>query len=391
MASKLILQGLSEANHLEAVEQLLAMPNLSLAIISVAFIKTSGVFHLTPALAPIAGRVKVYAGIRNGITSAQALKDLLDLGVEVYVVDTGSISLVYHPKLYYARGNGEARVLVGSANLTAGGMNDNIEASLVVDLDPALAPQRALCTSIEKAFNEMPTEYPKNVKKLAATLTLDELLLDARLVDETVAPKPVGVSSSNGDPHATPRMHTKSRRLPASPKRKASVRKMRALAVAAAAVPGTAPQAGKAIRYVRVWSTDGLTERDLNIPRGSNTNATGSMNLDKGDLLGDYEWADYFRLKVFQGLAWSAPDARKIERASGKFRLIVEGIDCGELTLDVRHDTKTNTASYRQRNSMTNLSWGVAKPFVARRELIGRTLTLSKAVGHPDRFLVEID
>jgi len=134
-----------------------------------------------------------------------------------------------------------------------------------------------------------------------------------------------------------------------------------------------------------------LEERDLQIPKGSNTNATGSINLDKGDMEDGFEFKSYFRDEAFKHLVWKPPNTRRIETAQAHFRLIVEGIDCGDFALTVRHDMKTGTGSEKQDNAMTRLSWGPAKPFVAKNALVGRTMRLSRAVEDPTRFLIEID
>jgi HKD family nuclease len=52
------------------------------------------------------------------------------IGVNVYTVDTGSRAVIFHPKLYLVRGEKVARLVIGSANLTLGGLNNNVEAGL---------------------------------------------------------------------------------------------------------------------------------------------------------------------------------------------------------------------------------------------------------------------
>ncbi|MNM57619.1 hypothetical protein D3C81_688320 [compost metagenome] len=386
MATRLIVQGLEDVNHLDEVSAVLQLKNITSGILSVAFVRSAGVANVFELLAALAGKVKVYAGIRNGITSAQALRLLLDTGVDVYVVDTGTITKVFHPKLYFSTSDVASRLLVGSANLTAGGLSGNVEASLVIDLDHSLADQCALSQSVGKVFDGMVNDYPKNVEKLDPALSLDDLLQDARLADENIAPRPVGVVGGNGVVKQTPVMRLKRKAITTPPTAKGAV-----ITTTTWSGPSIAAPTVSASQYQRVWRTEDLTERDLNIPSGKNTNATGSMNFDKGDLTGAYEWADFFRNKVFQGLVWSPLDARFNQHAFGIFRLVIGGIDCGEFNLKVRHDTKVNTESYRQRNAMTKLSWGKIKHLVAKSALIGRTFTLSKKIGQPDHFMIEID
>jgi len=50
-----------------------------------------------------------------------------------------------------------------------------------------------------------------------------------------------------------------------------------------------------------IWESGKLTERDLNIPKGSNTNPTGSMLFKKGKTE-DIDQRHYFRDTVFSAL-----------------------------------------------------------------------------------------
>jgi hypothetical protein len=60
----------------------------------------------------------VFAGIRNDTTSYQGLVRLHEIVSEPYTVDTGSRTVIFHPKLYLVRGRDCARLVIGSANLT---------------------------------------------------------------------------------------------------------------------------------------------------------------------------------------------------------------------------------------------------------------------------------
>jgi len=385
--AKFILQGLTSQNHVSAVAELVQVDNVELVILSVAFVSSTGVQLIAEHLKPHAARTTVLAGIRNGITSAQAIRALLDVGVDVKTVDTGSAHIVFHPKLYYVRGAKVARLLVGSANLTAGGLNNNVEASVALELDLSSPEDKQVAEAIEKELGGLQAKHPENVADVPTKATLAQLLADPRLVDERMAPARTvsKLSGGSGALNPIPLIKLLTKRIFSGLTKKPSAPK--APPAAAAATP-VVPLAAS---YELMWTATKLTERDLNIPKGTTTNATGSINLDKGAMEDGFEFQTFFRNEVFDKLTWGAPDARHIETASGQFRLIVEGIDCGEFVLMVRHDTKTGTKSYDQGNAMTKLSWGVAKPYVAKDALIGRTLRLFQATNEPTRFLIEID
>lgn len=401
--ARLVMQGLTEDNHLDAVAHLLSLENATLIVLSIAFVRASGVAAVTAGLAPISDRVKIFAGIRNGVTSAQGIRALADVGVEVYVVDTGSAHRLYHPKVYFSRSSSHARLLVGSANLTAGGLNSNVEASLLLELDYGVAHDGELCSTVERAFDQLESAYPDNVMRLDNNTSLDNLLADGRYEDERISAGPAVTSRSGVSVPVTPLMplHRKHsfndpRSSSGSPNAESKTTRVTEAssqpAQKIAAEPASHVDAARnVVEYLRVWRTEELTMRDLGVSPRPGTHAPGSMNLDKGDLTGPYEWASYFRDVVFDDLEWSTPNKANISQANALFRIVIEGIDCGEFDLTVRHDNKIGTPSYRQQNAMTRLSWNDAKEVISRRELVGRSLTLSKDVNHTRRFLIEID
>ena len=99
MSATFILQGLTPRNHISAVADVMRVDGIERVLISVAFVSSIGVALLASHIQPHAAKTTAFVGIRNGITSAQAIKALLDLGVDLKAVDTGSAHLVFHPKL----------------------------------------------------------------------------------------------------------------------------------------------------------------------------------------------------------------------------------------------------------------------------------------------------
>jgi hypothetical protein len=67
-----------------------------------------------------------------------------------------------------------------------------------------------------------------------------------------------------------------------------------------------------------LWTSGPLSQRDLNIPKGSNTNPTGSMLFKKGKTEG-IDQRHYFRDEVFSALTWTKDineDTAHLERAT---------------------------------------------------------------------------
>ena len=73
------------------------------------------------------------------------------------------------------------------------------------------------------------------------------------------------------------------------------------------------------------------------------------------------------------------------------FYVVVKGINCGKFNLKLSHNTRTDTATYEQKNAMTQVHWAGAHDVIAKRDLLGRTMSLYRKEGTPPEFLIEID
>ncbi len=112
--------------------------------IATAFVKGSGVAKLSDSLKRVlsrGGEIQVVYGLDFRITDPEAIEEILSLAdgnpdsVKHYAYsDWGlAISHVFHPKLYVcAASEGSARVLMGSSNLTRGGLWRNFEVNAVI-------------------------------------------------------------------------------------------------------------------------------------------------------------------------------------------------------------------------------------------------------------------
>lgn len=219
--TEFILQGLTPKSHLEALRTLLDLPDIQSLLVGVAFVNEGGVRQLEELLEGKAARVIAFAGIRNDTTSYQGLVRLRRVVDELYAVDTGARACIFHPKLFLARGQTCARLLIGSANLTMAGLGRNIEAGVLLDFDLAEEGERALIDDIQRQFEAARTGFPYNIFEITEVAGLDDLLATGRLVDEMDAlpsgdTDQMGERASNGsvsDPadngNAVPRMKLK--------------------------------------------------------------------------------------------------------------------------------------------------------------------------------------
>lgn len=403
-AKEFIFQGFTTKTHKEAIARLFDLPKIVRVIVSVAFVNRSGTSLLETQLKKHSAKTKAFIGIRNDITSTQGAKHLLDMGVSLYVVDTGSRSVLFHPKLYLVKGATHARFLIGSANLTIGGLNNNIEAGVAIELDLSNADEKAVVESIEKEFDALAKDYPAHIIAITKAAELDALQTTGRLIDEmtTSPPRPASAATSpTGDTLSRIKLKVvplrralaaakKAAAKPAAPPPVAGkVAPAKKVAATPAAPPSPPPAPG--VEYELVWESKGLMRRDLNIPDGKNTNSTGSISLDKGLLPAKVDHRHYFREEIFPDLAWKPSNTKTVEEAYTKFQLVLKGISYGEFDLRIAHTKGTTSAAYKQKNAMTRLSWGPLRDYVGREDLLGRTLALYRDKADPKRFVLEID
>ena len=351
-----------------------------------------GLSIIADSIAGVADRTTLLAGIRNGITSAQGLRLAVELGCSTYAVDTGTRAAIFHPKIYFSYNANEARLIVGSANLTIGGLSSNIEASLCLAMDLCDPHGAALIEDVENKIDGMMQEYTEHVFAVPDENLIQELLNAGRIIDESTSSPPVP-SSVSRDPSldSITKMPLKTGRI-SQPRPERFSTDHNGEGDDEAHVENAAESVRG--RWSLVWESRPLTRRDLNIPTGENTNRTGSMLLSRGAMTA-IDQRHYFCDDVFDDLDWN-PDAsaarRHIERAEARFRLVIRDIDCGVFSLRLSHNTRTDTAAYEQGNSMTSLHWGPeVRSYVAREDLLHRTLFLYLDEEEQGSFILEID
>ena len=389
MTKSILLQGVTPDSHLDAIKYILGIVHPEQIILSVAFMTESGLSILQEALAPVAKKTTVVTGIRNEITSAQGLRKSLEIGCSTYAVDTGSRMIVFHPKIYLSRNAYEARLVVGSANLTIGGLNSNIEASVLMTMDLNKSEDADFVTNLEEKIDGMIAEYNENVILVPNYETIEEFLRSGRVVDENVILNSTNLGSSKRhDSDTISRMNLKTRPIYAP--RVEQVRK-----VSETAPPPTLSYDARLTRerLTLVWESKPLTRRDLTIPTGTNTHATGSMLLKKG-AFNHIDQRHYFREEVFGNLRWhfdTNPSREHMERAEARFQFVIRNVESDVFTLRLSHNSLTDTRSYEQSNSMTQLHWGDAGHLVSHEDLLSRIMYLYRDEVDDAFYIVRID
>lgn len=129
----------------------------------VAFAKNSGVLHLKQVLDDFRsnhGVINAYVGVDLNGTSYEALTNLFNSADTLHVVHLEGRQ-TFHPKLYRLKGNDRIVCIIGSNNLTGGGLWTNIESSILIEGDK----QNIDVSNLDKAF----TDYIRQLNSLGAS------------------------------------------------------------------------------------------------------------------------------------------------------------------------------------------------------------------------------
>lgn len=371
-----IFQGINPVTHAQKIKSLLTLPDSEIQIFSVAYLRSSGVNSLYPeiSLLPNPNTLHCFIGIRNGVTSIQGLSELLRLGVRLYVMDTASASIIYHPKVYLSKNHSTANVILGSANLTRSGLEKNFEASTIITLDLTNPYDATFLQTVIDPILNMPTQFPTHVIAINSMDDLNNLLAEGRITDERIPRVSMPSTRSAVVRTELPPI------IPVSP--------IIAPPIPMMPLPPMPLPPMAMPTWVLQWESNPLKERALNIPSGATSHVTGSITLTKGTFT-HIDQRHYFYDVVFNGLAW-IPRGILLE-TSATFYLQICGILHGPYTLAITHNPDTTSATYLQNNAMTHLKWGGAKPLVANHGLLHRTLKLYRNSLNNTEYLITID
>lgn len=327
--------------------------------------------------------VTIITGVDQKGTSQEALQALLELNIKSYVFFVPPPSPIFHPKIYLFEGEKSTELIIGSSNLTANGLFTNIEASILLSIDNQKDTDKKITEDLKLYFNGLFKYNDPNLKLLTGDLIAE--LLKAQIVPTEAERKDIQEKSDRSTKIETQIILSK-----IFPKRVAAQIPKNFRPDKKATTQRSSKNQATAIL---LWESGPLSERDLNIPKGSNTNPTGSMLFKKGRTEG-IDQRHYFRNVVFSSLNWvfdTRTGSTHLEKAAALFRIIIMGKDHGNFALTLTHNPRTNTRSYEQKNSMTAISWGEAKSLIARETLIGKSAKLYRNTSNNFEFILTID
>ncbi|OAI12472.1 hypothetical protein A1507_03060 [Methylomonas koyamae] len=165
--------------------ELLDVPDYHTLNIAVAFAKNSGVLRIKDALERFrkrGGKINAYVGVDLGGTSYEALTALL--------LHTNSLNVVhsekdqtFHAKIYQFLGKDKDLIVVGSHNLTSGGLWTNFESSVLIPVDRASANEMRLLSELDDYFREL-TSLKESFKSIGTQDDIDKLLQNGYIFKE---------------------------------------------------------------------------------------------------------------------------------------------------------------------------------------------------------------
>lgn len=163
----------------DALDAALSWQDFSRAWFAVAWAKRSGLLRLENSLRDLRQRrksVRALIGIDQHGATEEGLELALELFSDARIYHDSSASRTFHPKFYVVEGQDRAVAIVGSGNLTAGGLYTNYEAAVELELELANQADIAVLDELRSWWDRRWTEPGASValtKQMIARLIAD--------------------------------------------------------------------------------------------------------------------------------------------------------------------------------------------------------------------------
>ncbi|WP_319772202.1 phospholipase D family protein [Breoghania sp.] len=156
--------------------------------IAVAFAKNSGVLRIKDSLSKFRGRggvVNVYVGVDLGGTSYEALTALLLHSDTLNVVHSEK-SQTFHSKVYQFCGENDGLLVIGSHNLTGGGLWTNFESSVHIPMSLKNAGECAIAKNVADYFEAL-AALDASFMPITSQEEIDKLLREGYVTKEVAS------------------------------------------------------------------------------------------------------------------------------------------------------------------------------------------------------------
>lgn len=174
-------------------------PNWTHFRAAVAFVKKSGTQYIHEALTTFAATrsTNISIGLDHGGSSVEGFNQLMNAvnpNGQIWVYKNSANT--FHPKVYLFKNATSAELVVGSANLTKGGLYENAELSVKLQLDLTTPADLKFLQELEATLDIWSTAQPKRCLAVDAPLIL-ELHASGDLPTEAEAASAIKASKSN--------------------------------------------------------------------------------------------------------------------------------------------------------------------------------------------------
>ena len=371
---KLIFNNFTKTNHLSEIKSLLGSSKIKKAIISSAFATESGIYQIEKELTALNSKVDLFIGFNNGTTDRKALTRAFNSGCNLYVV--GLDQLLYHPKIYFIETYTEAKIIIGSANLTNAGLENQYEASVCKNLD--IKKDNSFINEILDSHN-----FIKNNKETKFISSIQDIsLLEKQGFLKQSSFQSSNKSSTRKKPKLSKIKTKRSGLLKTLPKKLSPP------------LRGGGIHKINRANYDLVWTSAPLANSHLSLTSG-NTNPKNDISLGVGDkklnsrygLYGSQDTSNYFPIKVFTNLK---RNHKGQDEQDFDCSLEIFGKPQGVFKMKYIHKPTLPSASNKQNNLRNKIAWGDSIKIIRNIKHLGKQASLFKQK-KGEAFLISID
>lgn len=358
--------------------------------LAVAWAKRSGLGRVWDPLNEYrqgGGKVTLIVGVSEGGATREGLCMATELADEAYVFHDPRRT--FHPKVYYASSSGARSLLVGSSNLTAGGLGWNYEASLWADWGPGEGQE--ITDSVESWFESLigRTESCRRLNEdLIWSMENSSDIVLGQEVRSARAPKKKLEAPEDNDSSVPETISglfkpvvDGLRKLPGLSGRftqeKQQKKAVRPTPESADEAPTQAEPAPFELEDVKRRWYKKLGNTDAQQVKSPRSKATGNLRLSQAEA--PINHTRYFRDDFFGGLPWapSEKEGRDQEvEVYASFNVWIAGEDHGVVDLRISHDPNRISG---QGNVPTVLHWGTELgPVMRGTNYVGMYVTLER-------------
>lgn len=354
-----------------------------------AFASESGIYGLSGHLTIAKKNFKnlnLIVGIDLEGTSKEALEEILGLSINSYIFYQKE-QPVFHPKIYLFEGPKEIKVILGSSNLTRGGLFTNVESSLIFEFDSDDKEGIALLSELRNYYKALFNFSDPNLFQIS-TAVIKEFYSQGIIPDETARKsnyhkKSTYTGSGKSTPPSLiiiPKRDTAKTppSFPSKPRKVTSPAFGSVISQSNVQPTIISPVVLPQQTRVLVWQKLALSKSDAQeVPAG--TNGTGNLKLSQAGFKVNNVLINqdtYFRDQVFQYLTWAKTKANSTtyEETICNFDISILGIPYGNQSLKLSYDPIRIS---NQRNTPSWLHWGnILISIFENTNITGRTLNL---------------